>query len=110
MSDDELETPWCPCQEERLEERYPDCPRRDWPYLDGGDALDYLQRVKPHTYYEQKREQARREAPPFATNCGPKTPRTRRGKKIIKENFPDADFVCPCCEKEFEEIVTIREI
>ena len=101
---EELDTPWCPCQEERFEAQYPNCDKSDMPYVDG---VDRLERVKSHHYYERKRKQARKDAPAFATGVGPSTPHTRRGEKIIDENFPEADFVCPCCEQEYVETVTV---
>lgn len=103
---EELDTAWCPCQEERFEAQYPNCDKSDMPYVDG---VDYLERVKTAWYWKQKREQASKERPDFSFRSGPSAPQTRRGEKIIEENFPEADFVCPCCEAEYVEEVTIRK-
>jgi len=59
----EIETPWCPCQEERFEAQYPNVPREDMPYVDG---VDRLERVKSRHYYKDKREKARSAAGDFA--------------------------------------------
>jgi len=87
---------WCPCQRER----FPDIPERDLQYV-----VDYLQEVKSHHYYRQKRSQ-NRTSDLGMTPTQPTTPRTRRGVKIIDDNFPDADLVCPWCEKEYVEEIT----
>lgn len=99
----ELDKPWCPCQEERFEAQYPNCEKSDMPYVDG---VDYLAEVKSAYYWKHKRQEAAKERPAFSFESGPHAPRTRRGEKIIEENFPDADLVCPCCEQEYVEEVT----
>jgi len=104
---DVIDTPWCPCQEERFEHQYPDVPRDDMPYVDG---VDYLERVHTEYYYERKREENSNPQSVSRVPVGPKAPHTRRGTKIIDANFPDADFVCPCCEQEYVEEVTIRKV
>jgi hypothetical protein len=108
MSDtDTIDTPWCPCQEERFEERGPDVPREDMPYL---DCMDYLKEVHTRHYYKRKRKEARDPNDLSRVPKGPKTPRTYRGIKIIDENFPEADYVCPCCEQGYIEEVTRRKV
>jgi hypothetical protein len=79
------------------------------PYV---DAVDYLQEVKSATYYKQKRAKNRDPNDLSRTGTSPKTPRTRRGTKIIEGNFPEADLVCPCCERGFTENVerTVRPL
>lgn len=104
---DVIDTPWCPCQEERFAVQYPDFEPDDMPYVDG---IDRLERVKSSYYYERKRKEARKEASDFSFGVGPSTPTTRRGRRIIEENFPDADFVCPCCEQEYKETIKITKV
>lgn len=100
----ELDKPWCPCQEDRFEAQYPNCDKSDMPYVDG---VDYLERVKSHHYYERKREQNHDQHDLSLSPTSPQTPQTRRGREIIDSNFPDADFVCPCCEAEYVEETTV---
>jgi len=103
-----INTSWCPCQEERFAVQYPDCEPRDMPYVDG---IDRLERVKSSYYYERKRKKARKQASDFAFHTdAPSIPTTRRGEKIIDKNFPEADFVCPCCEKKYVETTTIKHL
>lgn len=107
MSEPEIiDTPWCPCQEERFEAAYPDLPESDMPYV---DEVDYLEEVHSRHYYERKREQNRDPTDLSRFPTGPRAPQTRRGTKIIEKNFPDADYVCPCCEQEYVEEITIRK-
>jgi len=101
-----IDTPWCPCQEARFEAQYPDVPRSDMIYLDG---IDTLEAVHSSHYYERKRNEARDPNDLSRVPKGPKTPRTRRDTKIISENFPDVDYVCPCCEQGYVEETEIRE-
>lgn len=101
-----LDKPWCPCQVERFEAQHPDLPESDMPYV---DEVDYLEAVKSASYWKHKREEASKERPDFSFS-GPSVPTTRRGEKILSENFPDADYVCPCCEQEYVEETTIRQV
>lgn len=39
-----------------------------------------------------------------------KPPTTADGTMVIKENFPDADFVCPECGNEWSAMVTLQRI
>lgn len=104
---EELDKPWCPCQEERFEAQYPNCNKNDMPYVDG---VDRLERVNSIHHWKHKRQEARKKSSDFAFSAGPRTPQTRRGIKIIEENFPDADFVCPCCEQEYVEEIAVRKL
>jgi hypothetical protein len=99
----EIDTPWCPCQEDKFSEYSED----DMPFV-----ADYLEPVKSHHYWKRKRQKARKNGTSFTMGVSPSTPKTRRGVKIIEKNFPDADLVCPCCGQEYEKEVktTIREI
>ena len=83
---EEVKTPWCPCQEELFEEQYPARKRKDMAYLDG---VNLLERV--------------------GTSEDLSVPYTRRGTKIIDENFPEASMVCPSCEQEFVEERIVRK-
>lgn len=96
----ELETAWCPCQEARFDHYYPDHERSDMPYV---DEVDFIERVHSQHYWDQQTSDR-------AFSSGPSAPTTRRGVAIVDSNFPEADFVCPCCEKEYVEEVTIRPV
>lgn len=102
----ELDTPWCPCQEARFEAQYPNVPREDMAYVDG---VDYLERVHTKHYYKRKRQE-NNDPNDLWSGQHPQAPTTRRGTKIIDANFPDADFVCPCCEQGYVEEVAIRPV
>jgi len=77
------------------------------PYV---DRVDYLTRVKTERYYKEKRKQSRADAGEFSFGVGPSAPYTRRGVKIVDKNFPEADMVCPYCEREFVETTTVRPL
>jgi hypothetical protein len=94
----ELDTSWCPCQEDRFADT--NIEEHDLPYV-----VDHLQEVKTSFYYEQKRKENRDPNDLSLSPPSPSTPRTRRGTKIVEENFPDADLVCPCCEAGYVEEV-----
>lgn len=107
MSEDTIDTPWCPCQEERFEAQYPDLPKDDMPYV---DEVDYLVEVKSRFHYEHEREKNRDPNDLSRSGTHPQTPYTYRGEKIIDENFPDADLVCPMCEQGYEIERTVRKV
>jgi len=100
---EKVEEPWCPCQEELFEKQYPSRKKSDMAYASG---VTLLERVHTSHYYERKRKEF--EGIDFSS--GPSAPYTRRGTKIIDENFPEASLVCPSCEEEFveERIVRIK--
>lgn len=106
MTNDIIETAWCPCQEVEFAVRHPNIPPRDMPYI---DSIDRLERVHTKSYWERERSKASSSNGLSRVPAGPATPRTRRGVKIIDDNFPEADFVCPCCEQTFVEETTVRK-
>jgi len=95
-----LETRYCPCQIGRF-----DVPDHDVVWV-----ADDIVEVESRRWYEQKQRKAREDQSLSRTKpSAPKIPVTYRGTEITDHTFPDADFVCPLCEKEFVKEITIRE-
>jgi len=98
---DTLDTQWCPCQESRFKHYHPELPTSDIPFV---NDTDMLEEVKSAWYWSEKVDQ------PSGFTPGPQMPETRRGTPIIDEHFPEADYVCPCCEQAYAVERTIKPI
>lgn len=84
-----LDRQYCPCQNE--------LPEPGW-------QASTLVEVKTRQYYERKHDPGDQ---PTMFSSGPNIPTTDEGVEIIRDNFPDSNFVCPECGKKFLAVVDV---